>query len=260
MNHSEQKRRGGGRRSLLLNGIGFAVMLLVLVSLPSIRADTRSEEGPPQSAQENASGSIRVKSDLLGAEVLLDGEEAGRTPLTLRSVPAGGHRLTVRMDGYKDHAQLIQIAARKRSSVFIVMEPLETALPRLPVEFEVIHQHRFGRCVGVLTVTAEAVDYRSVHNKDVFHFLIRVFKSVSRSWGPVAGMGPSGINAPTDAMAVRIETPGRAYGFAAYQKEDDNRLSFAPAPTKELFETVYKLWTATLKSREKGGSRHEVQR
>jgi hypothetical protein len=202
-------------------------------------------------AQDKPSGSIRVKTDASDVQVFLDDAEAGRTPLTLKPVAVGMHRLTFVRQGYEDHTEQVEVSPEKTASVFVVMKPLSSKLPELPAHFKAMHQHRLGYCVGVLTVTTEALDYKSEKNDDVFHLPIRELKSVSRSWGPVPGMAPAGINATTDSMGFRVEAPGRAYGFLAFKETTADPMSVASARTKELYELVYSLWSASLRPKEK---------
>ena len=198
------------------------------------------------SARSQTIGVLRVKTDTTDVHVLLDGEDVGHTPLTLRNVTTGKHQLSLLKDGYEDHLQEIEVVPSQPNSIFVVMKPLSTKLPTLPVEFKVIHQHRFGTCFGVLTVSAEALDYKAENDSDQFHIPIATIKSVARSWGPLVGMAPIGIRAPTDLMAFRIETPGRSYGFMAFKDTVNDPIKVASEKTKELYEVVYKLWSATL--------------
>lgn len=209
------------------------------LSPKAMLAQTTTEQQP--------TGSLRVKTDASDVQVLLDGKEAGRTPLTLRQVSAGKHQLMLIKQGYEDYTQEVEISPSKPASLFVVMKPSSITLPPLPVQFKAIHQHRLGTCVGVLIVSAEALDYTAENDDDKFHIPIRTIKSVARSWGPTLGV--VGINAPTDMMAFRIETSGRSYGFLAFKDTVDDPLPVASARTKELFEVVYKLWSATLQDK-----------
>jgi hypothetical protein len=197
-------------------------------------------------------GSLRLKSDVSEVEVLLDGKSVGKTPLTVSAV-AGAHRITFTKPGYADHEQQATVEAGVTAKLFIVMKPLPAAPPKLPVQFYVVHQHRAGACSGILTVTADAVDYRSHDGKDVFHIPIAEMHSVSRSMGALPN---ASWNLPNQYLGCRIEGPGRSYGFFAY--EEDPKLAGTPAEnrvrfqdtavkTKELFELVYRLWNQTLK-------------
>lgn len=222
------------RHAILLIYTGALICLIVMYWSQALPAQTLPEPV----------GSLRIKTDASGVQVLLDGKEVGSTPLTLRQVSSGKHRLMLVKQGYEDHVQEVEVSPSKPASVFVVMKPSSITLPALPVQFKVIHQHRLGKCVGVLTVSAEALDYKAEDDDDKFHIPINTIKSVARSWGPTLGV--IGINAPTDIMAFRIETSGRSYGFMAFKDTVDDPVTVASAKTKELFEVVYKLWSATL--------------
>lgn len=198
------------------------------------------------SAQPQTDGVLRVKTDTTDVQVRLDGEDVGRTPLTLRNLTSGKHKILLLKDGYEDHSQEIEVSPGAPNSIFVVMKPLSTNLPTLPAEFKAIHQHRTGTCVGLLTVTADALDYKAENDSDQFHIPIATIKSVARSWGPVAGLAPFGIRAPTELMAFRIEAPGRSYGFMAFNESPKDSLEVAGKKTRELYVIVYKLWSATL--------------
>lgn len=57
---------------------------------------------------------------LAGARVLIDGEEAGRTPLAGVEVEAGLHRLVVARDRYLDHVETIEVEGRSAEQTFEV--------------------------------------------------------------------------------------------------------------------------------------------
>lgn len=58
-------------------------------------------------------GALKVTVDPVGAEVLLDGELVGHTPLDLSSVPSGSHELLIRKTNFKAFTQRISIDAGK---------------------------------------------------------------------------------------------------------------------------------------------------
>jgi hypothetical protein len=197
-------------------------------------------------ARPQSTGTLRVKTDTADVIVWLDGEEVGKTPLTLRTLSTGKHRLVLAKDGYEDHSQEIDVSTNQPNSIFVVMKPRTVQLPPLPAEFKVIHQHRTGSCVGVLTVSAEFLDYKASNDADQFHIPIATIKSVARSWGATAGLMPMGIRGPTDLMAFRVETPGRSYGFLAFKDSPDDPMKIGSEKTRELYDLVYRLWSATL--------------
>lgn len=206
-------------------------------------------------AHSQATGVVRIKTDTTDVAVWLDGADVGRTPLTLRTVALGKHRIVLAKDGCEDHSQEIEVLPNQTASIFVVMKPLKLKLPDLPVEFKAIHQHRTGSCFGKLTVSADTLDYKAENDADQFHIPISSIRSVARSWGPVAGLTPMGIRAPTDLMAFRIETSGRSYGFFAFKDTPDDPVKIASERTRELYEVVFRLWSATLTKKEKGNER-----
>jgi hypothetical protein len=206
-----------------------------------------AQETPPAPLSPEASGALRIKTDITGAQIYLDGQEKGATPTTLRGLPAGPHQLALVKDGYEAHEQAVTVTAGKTELVVVAMKPLVLPLPQLPAVFRAVHQHRAGSCVGRLTVTADTIEYASDDKDDVFRISIRTLKSVSRSFGPIPGLGPTGIGGPSSMMACRIEAPDRAYGFWAVEKGMDDDAQVVAAKTKELFQVVYRLWTDTLK-------------
>jgi hypothetical protein len=228
---------------ILIRSITWVICALLLLLCLSITAaqEVMQQQSPPQ-----ATGSLRIKTDASAVQVVMDGKEIGRTPLTIRQLSAGRHQLVLVKEGYEDYVQEVEISPVRPASLFVVMRPNNISLPQLPVEFKVIHQHRMGKCTGILTINAEALDYRAEDDEDKFHIPISTIKSVARSWGPVVGI--VGINAPIDLMAFRIETPGRSYGFMALKENTEDPVAVAGARTRELFEVVYKLWSATLRS------------
>ena len=219
------------------------ILIFALVLLPG---GAFSQPTPGQTA-----GTLRVKTDVSSVQVLVDGKEVGQTPLTLRDLPSGKHSLALLKDGYEDHLEEIEISPAQTNSIFVVMKPLHLKMPDLPVQFKAIHQHRLGTCVGVITVSAEALDFKAENDSDQFHIPIKSIKSVARSWGSVAGLAPIGIGGPTDLLAFRIEAPGRSYGFMAFKDTVNDPVKLASEKTRELYEIVYRLWSATLSPAEK---------
>jgi hypothetical protein len=60
-------------------------------------------------AELSASGTLKILSNVGGANVFLDGQPAGKTPLTLENVPAGDHLLEVKSEGYVDAKQSVHV-------------------------------------------------------------------------------------------------------------------------------------------------------
>ena len=63
------------------------------------------------------SGSLSIATEPAGAEVYLDAELKGKTPLTLSSVPAGSHSLTLMKKGYSPLPKEIVVSANTATPV-----------------------------------------------------------------------------------------------------------------------------------------------
>ena len=64
----------------------------------------------PVTLQIADSGPLTVSSDPPGAQVYLDGEMIGMTPLTVADVSPGEHTLLITLDGYTDFSQVVTIS------------------------------------------------------------------------------------------------------------------------------------------------------
>lgn len=210
---------------------------------------------PPQSGE----AALRVKTDVSQVKVQLDGKEVGETPLTLRPVAPGPHTVSLSKTGYEHHAEEVRVEAGATAKMFVVMRRVATTLPPLPASFRVVHQHRLGACLGLLTVTADALDYKSDDGKDVFHISLREVQSVSRSLGPFPLL-ENVDTGPGELHPVRLELPGRSYGFLTYE-DDPKKLpnqadinSVIVRPNRALFELVYRLWMESRSPNQKAPS------
>ncbi len=73
-----------------------------------------------------AVGSLRVLSTPSGADVLLDGESVGSTPLNIEDVDVGSHVVTVQLIDYYDFEQALEIQGGERSIVSARLEAIDT--------------------------------------------------------------------------------------------------------------------------------------
>ena len=58
---------------------------------------------------QQAFGKISIASDPVGAQVLLDGKDYGKTPLKIDSLPVGDYSLTLKLDGSKDITDTLSV-------------------------------------------------------------------------------------------------------------------------------------------------------
>jgi hypothetical protein len=91
--------------------------------------DRRSPPTPPIASP--IVGSLLVRSTPLGARVLVDGREYGRTPLTVGNLSRGTHRVRVIRDGYEpDERQVTVTSAQRAHSMTVRLSPRRGAPQR----------------------------------------------------------------------------------------------------------------------------------
>jgi hypothetical protein len=105
---------------------------------------------------------LRVESDIPGAIVFLDKRYLGKTPLEVRDIARGSHRLDVSVEGYDAHSETIELDTGKRS----VMVRFRQV--RLDERIAVVHRHGFGSCEGLLVATVQGLRYESAHAEHSF--------------------------------------------------------------------------------------------
>ncbi len=80
-------------------------------------ADSVALAGAPGATA--AVGAISIASDPPGASVYVDGQFVGETPLDVRQIVAGDHRVRVVKDGYLENGRVVNIAAGKTGTVAV---------------------------------------------------------------------------------------------------------------------------------------------
>jgi hypothetical protein len=78
------------------------------------------------SAELAAAGALRVLSTPPGADVLVDGQVIGQTPLNVDDIDVGEHVVTVRQPQYYDYEQNINIEGGQRTIVSAKLEVIDT--------------------------------------------------------------------------------------------------------------------------------------
>ena len=72
--------------------------------------DIKPGESMSLTADLASSGTIKILANVSGAEVFIDSQPAGRTPVTVPNVPAGDHLVEVRAPGFLDARQQLHLA------------------------------------------------------------------------------------------------------------------------------------------------------
>jgi hypothetical protein len=109
-----------GGKTTLLNITLVAVQgAPAMTTLPLTSTPSQAPAGAQSAvtAAPAGSGSLSVKSTPPGANVYLDGEKVGTTPVTVQDVAPGAHRLVLTLQGYSDIMQPVEIAGGTENEV-----------------------------------------------------------------------------------------------------------------------------------------------
>lgn len=134
-------------------------------SVSSMPVRPRPVTAPVQSDAETAApdtATLRIDSDVPGAQVFLDNKYVGTVPATAMEVPPGQRKINVQAPGYDGVAEFMNITPGSRD----IMISLKTI--RLDQRVQVEHKHRLGSCSGTLIATPEGVRYETSHTEDSF--------------------------------------------------------------------------------------------
>src|SRR5262245_61184187 len=138
---------------------------------PPRPAPRRAPETKPEPASEPAAPAVEaaapvavlnIDSDVAGAQVFIDREFVGATPVTAASVKPGTHRINVSAKGYDGVAETVDVSAGSRDLMFRLRDV------RLDLKLDVVHKHRMGSCKGRLVATPQGVSYETTDKDDAF--------------------------------------------------------------------------------------------
>lgn len=107
-------------------------------------------------------GTLRIDSDVPGAQVFIDRRFIGRAPVVAEDVAPGSHQLNVSAEGFDSVVTTIDVVAGEREIVVKLREV------RLDSSLDVIHKHRFGSCRGRLVATPQGLRYETSNRNDGF--------------------------------------------------------------------------------------------
>ncbi len=95
---------------------------------PSSTEAAVSEPASDEGSQGLPTGSLRITSEPRGAEVLINGNRRGQTPLTLNAVLEGSHDVTLQREGYAPWSASVSTEANTTQNVHGTLEPLRGQL------------------------------------------------------------------------------------------------------------------------------------
>lgn len=104
-------------------------------------------------------GSISILSDIVGAEVKLDGKLVGKTPLLapLRGVALGPHELRLDAEGSEPFVETVDVRFQKTSRVLVSLTPTEPEAPPAPIVRTVRRSPWYSRWYAWVAVGAVAI-------------------------------------------------------------------------------------------------------
>ena len=105
---------------------------------------------------------LRIVSDVAGAQVFLNREFIGATPATARDLAPGEYQLNVSAPGYDNNVQTLSLTAGDREVTVNFRDV------RLDASLDVVHKHRFGSCRGTLIATPDGIRYQTTNGDDRF--------------------------------------------------------------------------------------------
>jgi len=131
---------------------------------PNEREPPPHAEPPPPAADAAPTtlGVLRIDSDVPGAQVFIDRQYVGVTPVTADDVTPGTHRLNVSAAGFDSVAMPIEVTPGQREIVITFKEV------RLDAAIAVIHRHGIGSCRGRLVATPAGLRYETSNRDDAF--------------------------------------------------------------------------------------------
>jgi hypothetical protein len=163
---------------------------------------------------------LRVKTDITGVDVLIDGREMGQTPLSLGSIPPGKHRIELRKEGYETAVREVEVVAGAAMlTITVAMKSRPAALPRLPVEFAGVHFHRGGRCYGSLRITTAALSYKSSDDHFDIPFEQIRFVGIYTFNLTIEGID---VSRNPEVKPCRVESRGRSYNFSVVEPAEES--------------------------------------
>ena len=166
-----------GERILRLEAAGFASLERELSVVAGEAMDLGMIELTP------ATGVLTLSSTPSGANVSVDGEFAGQTPLEVELSPDVNHRISLSTAGYQRASRSVNMSAGSRDAMSVSLAPLlgDVLVKVSPAETEILVNGRVvGR--GTQTLSLPAVQQR-------LEFRLEGYESARRSVTPRPGPG-----------------------------------------------------------------------
>jgi hypothetical protein len=128
---------------------------------PRVEAAPEPAAAAPVEAAPDA-GTLRIATDVPGAQVFLDREFIGTAPVVAENVKPGTHQLNVSAEGFESFAEAIDVQPGTREISVKFREV------RLEARLAVVHRHGIGSCRGQLVATPKGIRYETTNKDDQF--------------------------------------------------------------------------------------------
>jgi len=124
---------------------------------PAVRSAPPPVEAPPADLV-----TLRIDSDVAGAQVFIERQFIGAATMTTTVVKPGRYQINVSAPGYDQYAQSIELTPGSRDVMVRFKEV------RLDAKADVVHKHGIGSCRGTLVATPQGLRYDTPNKGDAF--------------------------------------------------------------------------------------------
>jgi hypothetical protein len=114
---------------------------------------------------------LKVDSDVPGADVFVDRVFVGKTPLTTSDLHVGSHVLNLAAEGYESQAVPIDVTTGANDVM------VRFKLVRLNESIPVVHKHTIGSCEGRLVADPHGLRYQTSSKDHAFDIPFGQLKS-----------------------------------------------------------------------------------
>jgi hypothetical protein len=168
---------------------------------PAVTAAPPAEAPPPADLV-----TLRIDSDVAGAQVFVDRQFIGAAPVSTTDVKPGPHQINVSAPGYDQYAQSIDLTLGSRDVMVRFKEV------RLAAKADVVHKHGIGSCRGTLVATPQRLRYDTTNKGDAFTV-------------PLTNLESFEVNYLEKNLKVKIKG-GKQYNFTDPMENADNLFVF----------------------------------
>jgi len=119
-----------GSHTLMVRKSGYrdsAASITVTAEMNTSVSLTLVQESGGTDSGSTGTGTITLRSDPPGAEVIVDGGRVGATPLMLQNVPAGTHTILLTLRNYNDYRQDVTISDRSDKEISVSLTTTKRA-------------------------------------------------------------------------------------------------------------------------------------